>query len=307
MRRITLRIGDVTMSARLLDEEAPAAAGTLWDRLPFEEDWTHSFRSGLMIHSGEHREWDLDMARYPLIENAVAYLAPGDVVVWPQNGMVSIAYGTAEFRWLAGQTWVVTKLAELEGDLEPFARAAADMLWEGAQTLRITRGGEAPEVLEPTLRGKIVEIEIDGETWLAELFEDEAPEYSRAVWDALPLEGPATVTHSSGEVFHCWLDIPDPKPPVKQRLVDVAYRGKKVGTTSVAYDPRSMRGQHPGDLVWGSTWNGIRIVFGQGRFGTQGKFGRIVKGDLASLARTGREIPVRGAKTVRMRRYEGAR
>lgn len=305
MKRITLKLGNVTAVARLLEEAAPEATGKLWSMLPLEDRFSHSFRSGLMIHGRPQNRLEGDVSRYPVIENATAFLAPGDVTVFPQNGTLSVAYGTAEFKWIGGQSWLTTKVAELEGELKPFADVAGDMLYKGAQTLSISRGGEAPKAVDSELAGKkIVELEIEGETWLAELFDDEAPEYAKNVWEALPLEGPATITHSSGEVLHWWVTIPDPKPASKQRLVEVAFHGKKVGTTSVSYDPKSMRGQHPGDLVWGSTWNGIRIVFGQGRFGSQGKFGRIVKGDLDALANRAREIPEKGAKVVRMRRYK---
>ena len=74
----------------------------------------------------------------------------------------------------------------------------------------------------------------------------------------------------------------------------------------LAFDPKSMRGQHPGDLVWGATWNGIRIVFGQGRFGgPEGKLGRIVKGDIGAFAERARRIPWEVSRVMRMRRYSG--
>jgi hypothetical protein len=37
--------------------------------------------------------------------------------------MLAIAYETTQFKWLTG-AWVVTKLAVLEGRIEPFAQAA---------------------------------------------------------------------------------------------------------------------------------------------------------------------------------------
>ena len=102
------------------------------------------------------------------------------------------------------------------------------------------------------------------------------------------------------------MPAPAKVPPKAPKIVPVEHRGRQVGVTSVAYDPLSMRGQHPGDLVWGSTWNGIRVIFGQGRFGDAGgKFGRIVRGDLAQLAGIARRIPWDGAKPMSMRRYTG--
>lgn len=305
-RRVTIRLADVVVVARLEDEAARETGRQLWDQLPYTDSFTHSFRSGLMLHSTRHPRFQLDVSRYPLIENAVGYIAPGDVVVWPQNGMLSIAYGSAEFRWL-NSVWPVTKVAAIEGDLAPFAKAAYEMMFDGARDVRITQGGEPAAPNELAKDAMLVEIEIEGMTWLAELLTREAPEYANAVWDALPLEGWTNLTHSSGETLHYWVEIPPPAAPKQAPKILPVYKGdEKVGVTSVQYDPLAMRGQHPGDLIWGSTWNGIRIVFGQGRFGGPGgKFGRIVRGDLDALARKGREIPIRGAKRMRMRRYAG--
>jgi hypothetical protein len=307
MRRVTIQLDGTTVTARLLDQKAPVTVQRLWDQLPFEDNFTHSIWSGLMIHSNEHPKLDLDVSRYPLIENPVSYIAAGDIVVWPHNGTLAIAYGPTQFKWLTG-AWVVTKVAVLEGEIEPFARAAYRMMFEGARRLSIAQGGSAPQPVSATPTGRLVEIECDGLTWVAELFDDEAPEYAGAVWNALPLEGITTLTHSSGEVLHFWCNVlpPTQAPSNAPRIIPVEHRGQTVGVTSVALDPLSMRGQHPGDLIWGSTWNGIRIIFGQGLFGTPGgKFGRIVRGDLDALAEKARRIPWDGAGYLRMRRFEG--
>ena len=307
MRRVSIDLDGTTVTARLLNEQAPVTVRRLWDRLPYHDDFTHSIWSGLMIHSNQHPSLDLDVSRYPLIENPVSYIAAGDVVVWPQNATLAIAYGPTQFKWLTGP-WVVTKVAELEGDIEPFARAAYRMMFEGARKLSITQGGTAPQAVAITPTGRLIEIECEGLTWVAELLDAEAPEYASAVWDALPLEGITTLTHSSGEVIHFWCNVPPPPqaPTNAPKIIPVDHQGQTVGVTSVAFDPLAMRGQHPGDLIWGSTWNGIRIVFGQGHFGaTSGKFGRIVRGDLEALADKARRIPWAGAGFLRMRKYQG--
>ncbi len=164
--------------------------------------------------------------------------------------------------------------------------------------------------------GKKIEIEFEGMKWVAELYEDEVPEYCQALWDSLPLEGSVTIAHSSGEVLHFWVQIPEPPgaPKTIQKILPVEYRGNKVGTTSIAYDPHSMRGQHPGDIIWGSTWNGIRLIFGQGNFGglrgsstsARPKLGRIVQGDLKAFAERGRRIEWEGAKSMAMRKLSEA-
>jgi hypothetical protein len=307
MRRVTIELDGTSTIARLLSEQAPVTTQRLWDQLPFTDRFTHSIWSGLMIHSNEHPKLDLDVSRYPLVENPVSHIAARDIVVWPQNGTIAFAYGPTQFKWLTG-AWVVTKIGVLEGDVEPFARAAYRMMFEGARRLSIAQDGAAAQELPILPTGRLVEIECDGQTWVAELLDAEAPEYASAVWSALPLEGITTLTHSSGEVMHFWCTVPAPAQPPSSapRIIPVEHRGQTVGVTSVAYDPLSMRGQHPGDLIWGSTWNGIRIVFGQGQFGGPGgKFGRIIRGDLDVLAEKARRIPWDGAGFLKMRRFEG--
>jgi hypothetical protein len=309
MRFVTVDLEGTRVQVRLLDEDAPVTVQRLWDQLPFEDRFTHSIWSGLMIHSNTHPKLDLDVNRYPLIEHPVTYLAAGDVVVWPHNATVAVAYGPTQFRWLTGPL-VVTKIGEIEGDLEPFARAAYRLMFDGARRVSIERAHAGPGrvAIVPSPDAKLVEIECEGMTWVAELLHREAPEYAQAVWEGLPLEGITTITHSSGEVLHFWCRVPEPpRPPSSTpKVVPVEHAGQQVGVTSVAYDPLAMRGQHPGDLVWGSTWNGIRIVYGQGHFGApSGKFGRIVSGDLTALAALGRRIPWDGARTMRMRRFSG--
>ena len=314
MRKIDIELEGVTATAQLLDDQAPNTCQRLWDKLPFEDRFTHSKWSGLLVHSNKHPDLDLDVSRYPLIENPTDFLAPGDVIVWPQNGEIGIAYGSAEFRWQTG-AWVVTKVAAIEGDLAEFAKKADLMLWEGAKKLTIRPKGSEEERRDQFFEGgkktgKKVEIEFDGLKWVAELYEDETPEYCQALWDSLPLEGPVTITHSSGEILHFWVQIsvPPNAPKSIQKILPVEYQRRQVGVTSVSYDPHSMRGQHPGDIIWGSTWNGIRLVYGQGRFGGQGtpaarpKLGRIIQGDLEAFAERARRIEWEGSKPMIIRR-----
>ena len=309
MRSIRIELGDLSVTARLLDAEAPVTCQRLWAELPYSDQAVHSIWSGLVLQGEGHPILGLDVGRYPLIENPVVFLATGDVVVWPQDGTVSIAYGPSRFRWLA-QDWVVTKVAEIEGDLAPFAAAAYRVMFEGARTLSMSRGGsQQPQAASVLPAGAmLVEIALDGLTWIAELLESEAPEYCQALWDALPLEGPTSVTHSSGEVLHCWTTMPAPRiapRPGRQTIVPVEIGGARAGGTYVAFDPRSMLGQHPGDLIWGSSWNDLRIAYGQGRFGGHGlKFGHIVQGDLASFAAKARSIRREGSRQISLRRYQ---
>ena len=80
------------------------------------------------------------------------------------------------------------------------------------------RLGEGDKRLEDLGR-RLIEVELGGHTWVAEILSKEAPEYAQAVWDGLPIEGPTSVTHSSGEVLHCWTTFQPPATPPRARTV----------------------------------------------------------------------------------------
>ena len=315
MRKINIDVDGLVITVRMLDKEAPITCQKLWDNLPYTDKFTHAIWSGLIIHSNIHPKLELDVSKYPLIENPIGFIEPGDVFIWPHSGLIGIAYGSTEFRWLTGP-WVVTKIGVIENQMEVFASKAGRMMWEGSTSISIQKADPAPSLpdIKSNQGGKLVEIDFDGAKFVAELFEDKTPDYCNALWNALPLVGPTTITHSSGEVLHFWVNIPVPEKAPKeiQSIVPVKYQGKKVGVTSVAYAPLSMRGQHPGDIIWGSTWNGIRIVYGQGRFGGPGggvsvsnrpKLGRIIQGNLEEFKRRASRIPHDGSKQMTISRF----
>jgi hypothetical protein len=317
MHKINIDIDGLIVPVRMLYNEAPITCQRLLETLPFKDKFTHAIWSGLMIHTNIHPKLELDVSKYPLIENPVGFIAPGDVFVWPHNGLIGIAYGSTEFRWLTGPL-VVTKIGVIENGIEDFASKAGRMMWKGATSITIQKSKVMPTPvnIKSTKFGKLVTIDFDGVKFIAELFEDKTSDYCNALWEALPLEGPTTITHSSGEVLHFWVNIPVPEKAPKeiQSIVPVQYEGKKVGVTSVAYDPLSMRGQHPGDIIWGSTWNGIRIVYGQGRFGGLGgsvsvsnrpKLGRIIQGSLEEFKKSASRIPHDGSKRMTISRFNG--
>ena len=307
MRKIELELEGVVIKAHLLDDKAPQSCRALWDILPFEDRVTHAQWSGGRLETNNHPKLTLENKNYPDIENPSTYQAPGHVVVWPVTNEMNIAYAPGKFRKMH-RDWVVTHIATIEGDMSRFARKMERLQWEGAKKLVVRRGSEHEDAL-PTVvpgAGPKIEIACDGKQWTAELFEERVPMHSKAILDALPLEGPITNMHASGELFHYWVKIPGApeEPETKRERWPVDYQGKPIGTSAVAFfDPREMRGHNPGDILYAPT-EGILIVYGQG-FYTRGcqKVGRIIEGDLDDFRELAGRVKWEGTRTMQMRKH----
>jgi hypothetical protein len=273
------------------------------------------------MHTNKHPKLDLDASNYPMIENPCSWQAPGDIVVMPMIKEITISYAPSRFSCM-GETWIVTKIGVMEGEWGNFASKIDRLQWEGAKKLIIRRGpqDEPPKPI-PAGNGAKIEIEFDGKKFVAELFDERAPKLCEAILNALPLDGPVTNNHSSGEICHYWVSIPNLPEEVEtgRERWSVHNNGKLMGTSAVAfYDPREMRGHNTGDLLFCAD-EGFLIVHGQGQFGQLGppllgrgtgrtgqsttqKVGRIIKGDLEEMSAVCNRIEWEGTKTMRMRR-----
>ena len=301
MRTIELELEGVTVAAKLLDDKAPKTCQALWDVLPFEDQVTHARWSGGRCHTNNHPKLNIDASGYPMIENASATQAPGDVVVMPLINEITVSYAPGPFGWM-GQQWIVTKVAVIEGEMGEFARKIERLQWEGAKKLVIRRGREDAQ-LKPVVvgTGAKVELECEGKKWVVELFDDRAPKLCQAILDALPQEAPITNMHSSGEMLHYWVKIPGAPEEMEtgRERWPVDYQETQIGTSAIAfYDSRETRGNNVGDIMFNAD-EGLLITHGQGLFGQGGlgrgsgrvgqaptqKVGRIIEGDLEGAQR----------------------
>lgn len=301
MRYLDLEIEGVTAKARLLEDEAPKTCQSLWDVLPFESLATHSRWSGSRLHTKNHPKLKLGKVNYPFIENPSAYQSPGDVCIWPLNNEITVNYGPGDFKYM-DHPWLMTHVATIEEDMEQFASKIERLQWEGAKKLVISRSTKAPRASKRTEKsGSMIQIQCEGKHWVAELYEDKAPEICKAVLASLPMEGPITNTHGSGDLLHFWARVRNaPAVEKKEREArPIEYKGKQVGISYIAYyEKREMRGLMPGDLFLHSMGD-IRLVHGQAFQGSMpAKFGRIVQGDIKALHTIAERVELEGAKTM---------
>lgn len=127
-------------------------------------------------------------------------------------------------------------------------------------------------------------VEFDDQAYDAALFDDQAPVVCGNIWNALPLEGPATNTTWSGDMLRFWVQIPEPGD--RENLAQL---------------------QNPGDIIFVPRWNGLRLVYGQARMqGPSGAHpvplvGRMLAG-IAELGAFAKRIEWEGARSMRVRR-----
>jgi len=127
---------------------------------------------------------------------------------------------------------------------------------------------------------KRIIVEFEDQSFRAVLFDEQAP----VIWNARPLEGPATNTKWSGEMLRLWVQIPEPQE--RENMSQL---------------------QNPGDIIFLHKWNGLRFVYGQARMqGPSGAHptplvGRMLEG-VPALAALAKRVEWEGARTIRVRR-----
>jgi len=312
VRRIELELEGATTVAHLLDDLAPKACRALFDALPFEDDVTHGRWSGGRLHTHRHPALGLSADE---LENPSVYQAPGDIVVVPGTNELMVTYAPGSYRPYH-QVTLVSHVGRIDGDFSAFARKIERLQWEGAKRLSIRPAGDDAKDNPPSpVIGPVVRLEAGGNSWDIELFTDQAPKLCQAILDSLPLEGPATNTHSTGMIIHYWVHVPNVPEEVEtgRERKPVDYEGRPIGHTAVAfYDPREMRAFNPGDVFFCAD-EGFLLLHGQGQFGqvlgkgsgrvgqaaTQ-KVGRIVEGNVAELHALGDRIEWEGTTEMRL-------
>lgn len=138
MTLLTVRIGELSFTARLESARAPLTSAAFLARLPFEGQLIQARWSG-------EAGW-VPLADYDLgvgYENATSYPAAGQVL-WHPNGLseaeLLVPYGSTSFASRVGQlagNHFLTILDE-RGEL---AEVGRKLLWDGAQAIRFELAG----------------------------------------------------------------------------------------------------------------------------------------------------------------------
>ena len=304
MKNIEIILDGVRVNARLLEKEAPNTCAAILQVLPLETLVVHSRWAGGRLHSLTNPNLNLGEINYPFIENPSFSQAPGDVAIWPLNNELMIVYSPGKFQWMS-QSYLLTHFASIEGDMSKFSSKIERLQWEGTKKLEIRelKSDVIPYLSKVT--GPRFEIECEGNIWIGELFQDEFPNICSKFLEVLPLEGPITNTHGSGDMIHFWASIMDSYKPKQEPMyryeMPIEFQGKKVGISYIAYyEERGLRGVNPGDIFLHSMGD-IRIVHGQSfQEGMPTKFARVVEGNIGELHNIANKVQLEGAKVLRM-------
>lgn len=138
---------------------------------------------------------------------------------------------------------------------------------------------------------RYIDIEIDGAKVTAELLDHLAPQACRALWEALPLQGPVTNTIWSGQMLRFW------GPHGPEGEVPLEIEGRERGDLL----------QWPGYVYYHQSWRGIRICYGDAQQGGPGgpspltPMARIV-GNWSTFKAIAQSILLEGSKQMMIRR-----
>ena len=129
--------------------------------------------------------------------------------------------------------------------------------------------------------GKKIEIIIGEEKGIAELFEEKAPKYVEALWNALPLDGIVSHANFSGE------EMSIPTPELTRVKENIAYK------------------TCPGDLGYGAgKGSGLIVYYGNLSVTKPGcVFGRITS-NLEGIQKEGRRVWKERGKKMVIRKLE---
>jgi hypothetical protein len=134
-RRVELEVDGVTVTAVLLEEEAPRTASAFWEALPIEQTLRHVRWGGNGAYVIERKLRDEKL--FPL-ENRIAFYFPNTIALKPEHGEIAFSYGQAQARSLGGNGWAI-HFANLEGDTTAFNKVLARTQREGGKPIVIRR------------------------------------------------------------------------------------------------------------------------------------------------------------------------
>lgn len=241
-RFVDVRIGEIDLRARLLDERAPVAARALWSALPLtgrarHDDW-----------SGELARLHVGLAPSPIGDLPVPYQHGGLIVLDPASGDLAIAYGQGRLQNGFGPLPAVP-VAAIGGDVAPLATLLGRLQFTGAVPVRVTVSADqrSPLAEAPRPPGPRLHVRLGDASAEAALLESVSPRTAAALRALLPLSGTATNTYSSGPLVRFWNPAGGPE-----------------GETPLAVEPPEA-GEvilRPGHLYYFTSlpWRGIRIA-----------------------------------------------
>ncbi|MBI4277414.1 MAG: DUF3830 family protein [Armatimonadetes bacterium] len=150
MRHVVVRFPKqgVQARARLLDDLAPTTCEAIWRHLPLRGTSLHDIWSGRQVFLPLQPPLRVEP------ENCSLYVVPGDLYYYERGphldrgrpygylelSEIGLVYGRDSQPWSPRGPKVVNIFATIGDNLEQFAAACEQMIWDGAQDLEILPG-----------------------------------------------------------------------------------------------------------------------------------------------------------------------
>lgn len=194
---VDVQVGERRFRGLLLDDRAPAAAGSLWKQLPVSGSMTLDLWSGYVTRTTVSVRLDAGDA------DAVVALPHPGLIAWdPRSGGLAVCFGQGRLRDGLGPI-PTYPLVQLGGDLSELVRVGSNVQYGGSVPLDIRRSDDQSSPLQPHPKESSVDLILQlGESQAeASLLTSSAPVAAASFRQALPLIGSATSTFLSGPLI----------------------------------------------------------------------------------------------------------
>jgi len=133
VKTLQIEFEGLTLTGELLDANAPETCRAIWDALPLQGQVTNTVWSGNLLGLR------VTVPKPPREENVSVLQFPGDILLLPGGNGLGFVYGPAQTRGLEGPQ-PAPRVGRLLGDLDAFVKIAKRVEWDGAKSMRVTRG-----------------------------------------------------------------------------------------------------------------------------------------------------------------------
>jgi hypothetical protein len=194
---VEVQVGEHRFRGLLLDDRAPAAAGSLWQQLPLSGTMTLDLWSGYVTRT------QISARVGAADSDAVVALPHPGLIAWdPRSGDLAVCFGQGRLRDGLGPV-PTYPLVQLGGDLSELVQVGSNVQYGGSVPLDIRRSDDQASPLQPHPKESSVDLVLQlGESQaVASLLISSAPVAAASFGQALPLIGSATSTFLSGPLI----------------------------------------------------------------------------------------------------------
>jgi hypothetical protein len=194
---VEVQVGQHRFRGLLLDDAAPAAAGSLWNQLPVSGTMALDLWSGYVTRAHISARLGADDT-----DTVVALPHPGLIAWDPRSGDLAVCFGQGRLRDGLGPI-PTYPLVQLGGDLSDLVQVGSNVQYGGSVPLEMRRSADqaAPLQAHPRESSADIVLALGESQAVGSLLTSSAPVAAASFRQALPLIGSATSTFLSGPLI----------------------------------------------------------------------------------------------------------